>query len=148
MPIISVIVPVYNVAQFLPRCVDSILAQSFRDFEVILVDDGSTDESGALCEQYAKTDSRIRVIHQENRGLSGARNTGIEHAVGAYLAFIDSDDFVPGYMLRDLLDTAEQSGADFVKGNYLPFRLEDECQCSSDKAVTVLDTRAALSEHF
>ncbi len=99
MPLISVIVPVYNVAQFLPRCVDSILMQSFQDFEVILVDDGSSDESGVLCEQYAKIDSRIRVVHQENRGLSGARNTGIENANSTFLAFIDSDSFVPPYML-------------------------------------------------
>ena len=99
MPLISVIVPVYNVAQFLPRCVDSILMQSFQDFEVILVDDGSSDESGVLYEQYAKSDSRIRVVHQENRGLSGARNTGIENANSTFLAFIDSDSFVPPYML-------------------------------------------------
>ncbi|HFU5892253.1 TPA: glycosyltransferase family 2 protein, partial [Enterococcus faecium] len=89
---ISIIVPIYNVEQYLRKCVDSILAQTFTDFEVILVDDGSPDNSGAICDEYAKLDSRVRVIHKENGGLSDARNAGIEIAKGKYLGFVDSDD--------------------------------------------------------
>ncbi|EME8139564.1 glycosyltransferase, partial [Enterococcus faecium] len=91
---ISIIVPIYNVEQYLRKCVDSILAQTFTDFEVILVDDGSPDNSGAICDEYAKLDSRVRVIHKENGGLSDARNAGIEIAKGKYLGFVDSDDFI------------------------------------------------------
>ena len=89
----SIVIPVYNVAPYLGECLDSVLCQKFRDFEVIAVDDGSTDESGRICDEYARRDSRIRVIHQKNRGLSGARNAGIRQAVGEYLLFLDSDDY-------------------------------------------------------
>ena len=91
---ISIIIPVYNVAPYLAQCIDSILAQSFSDFEIILVDDGSKDSSGQICDNYAAKDSRIRVIHKENAGVSAARNTGIEAANGEWISFIDSDDWV------------------------------------------------------
>lgn len=91
---ISVIVPVYNVEEYLKRCVDSILAQTFTDFELLLVDDGSTDSSGKICDEYAKEDSRIKVFHKENGGLSSARNYGIEQATSPYIGFIDSDDYI------------------------------------------------------
>lgn len=91
---ISVIVPVYKVEEYLPRCVDSILAQSYENLEVILVDDGSPDGSGAICDDYAQKDSRVKVIHKTNGGLSSARNAGIEAARGEYLAFVDSDDWL------------------------------------------------------
>jgi glycosyltransferase involved in cell wall biosynthesis len=93
-PAISIIVPVYNVEKYLHRCVDSILAQTFSDFELILIDDGSTDKSGTICDTYAKEDSRIKVIHLNNGGVSNARNTGINLAQGDYLMFCDSDDYV------------------------------------------------------
>lgn len=105
MPTISVIVPVYRVEEYLPECVDSILAQTYRDFELILVDDGSPDNCGAICDAYAAKDSRIRVIHQENQGLSGARNTGIDAAAGEYITFVDSDDLVHEKYLEILLAT-------------------------------------------
>ena len=91
---ISVTVPVYNTAQFLPRCIDSILSQSFTDFELLLVDDGSTDGSGAICNAYAEKDSRIRVFHKENGGASSARNVGLNNAIGEWVTFIDSDDWI------------------------------------------------------
>lgn len=93
-PLISVIVPVYKVEKFLPRCVDSLLAQTWKNLEIILVDDGSPDSCGAICDAYAEKDSRVRVIHKINGGLSSARNAGIDAARGEYLGFVDSDDWV------------------------------------------------------
>lgn len=104
MPKISVIVPVYNVEKYLNRCIDSILDQTFVDFECILVDDGSPDNCGKICDEYANKDERIRVIHKENGGLSDARNAGIESAQGEYLSFIDSDDWIHPQMLEILYD--------------------------------------------
>ncbi len=94
MDLISVIVPVYNVEGYLRRCVDSILAQTYENLEILLVDDGATDSSGAICDEYASKDPRVRVIHKENGGLSSARNAGIDEARGDYLAFVDSDDWI------------------------------------------------------
>ena len=91
---ISIIVPVYNVEPYLPRCIDSILAQTYNDLEIILVDDGSPDRSSAICDEYARMDVRVRVIHQENAGLSGARNAAIRVASGEYIGFVDSDDYI------------------------------------------------------
>lgn len=113
MPMISIIVPVYKVEQYIHRCVDSILNQSYSDFELILVDDGSPDCCGEICEEYAGRDSRIHVIHQENGGLSAARNTGIawvfDHSDSQWLTFIDSDDWIHKDYLRILLDLAVTS---------------------------------------
>lgn len=101
--VISVIVPVYNVSAYLPECLDSILSQDYDKLEVILIDDGSTDDSGAICDTYAQRDGRIRVIHQKNGGAAAAKNAGLRAAAGEYLSFADSDDFlepnVYGYML-------------------------------------------------
>lgn len=113
MPRISVIVPVYKVEKYLHECVDSILAQTFSDFELILVDDGSPDNCGAICDEYAAKDSRVRVIHQKNQGLSGARNSGIDVAQGEYITFVDSDDLVDERYLEVLMATV-QDGADVV----------------------------------
>lgn len=114
MPQISVIVPVYKVEAYLSRCVDSILGQTFRDFELVLVDDGSPDSCGELCEGYARRDSRVHVIHQENGGLSAARNSGIdwvfENSDSRYLAFVDSDDYVAPEYLQMLYDAARETG--------------------------------------
>lgn len=101
---ISVIVPVYQVEKYLHRCVESILNQTFEDYEVILVDDGSKDSSGKICDQYAALDTRIKVIHQENQGLSGARNAGIAVAKGEWIIFVDSDDYIAETMLNDLYE--------------------------------------------
>ena len=110
---ISVIVPVYKVEKFIHRCVDSILGQTFRDFELILVDDGSPDSCGEICEAYAAKDSRIHVIHQQNGGLSAARNTGIDWVMAEshshWLAFVDSDDWVHPEFLQQLYRAAEQT---------------------------------------
>lgn len=104
--LVSVVVPVYNVEAFLRQCVDSLLAQTHTNLEIILVDDGSTDNSGAICDEYAVRSSNIRVIHKENGGLSSARNAGIAAAKGAYIGFVDSDDYVESDMYALLLDAA------------------------------------------
>ena len=115
MPEISVIVPVYKVEPYLCRCVDSILAQTFTDFELILVDDGSPDNSGAVCDEYAEKDERIHVIHQQNGGLSAARNAGIDwvfaNSDSRYISFIDSDDWVHQDYLKLLFSAVEETGS-------------------------------------
>lgn len=93
-PVISVIIPVYNVEKYIRQCVDSVLEQSYKDFELILVDDGSPDNSPAICDEYAQKDTRVSVIHQKNLGVSAARNNGIRHAKGEWITFVDSDDWV------------------------------------------------------
>lgn len=111
---VSVIIPVYKVEKYIKQCVDSVLNQSFRDIEIILVDDGSPDDCGSICDSYAETDERVRVIHQKNMGLSAARNAGIEAAVGEYLMFVDSDDWVEQNFCKVPYELAEAHGADLV----------------------------------
>lgn len=114
MPKLSIIVPVYKVEQYINKCIDSILNQTFTDFELILVDDGSTDNCGKICDKYAKKDERVRVIHKENSGLSDARNTGIEVATGEIIGFIDSDDWIEPCMYAEMLNYMEENNLDIV----------------------------------
>jgi len=114
---ISVIVPVYNVERYLPPCLESIAAQTFGDLDVIMVDDGSTDTSAALAEEFARRDPRFRLVHQENGGLSKARNTGIEAATGEFIAFADSDDVLPPRAYELLIGALDETGSDFATGN-------------------------------
>ena len=109
---ISIIVPVYNVEKYLSRCLDSILVQTYRDFELILVDDGSTDRSGAICDEYASRDERIKLIRQSNQGLSVARNVGLDAARGDYIGFVDSDDYIHPETYQILLDALLKYDAD------------------------------------
>lgn len=111
---LSIIVPVYNVAPYLKTCIDSILNQTFKDYELIIVDDGSTDGSENICESYKLKDNRIRVIHQKNKGLSGARNTGIDAARGTYIAFVDSDDYIHPIMYQVLITAIEKNQSDIA----------------------------------
>ena len=104
MPKATVVVPVYNVEKYLEKCVDSILAQTEPDFELLLVDDGSTDGSGRLCDKLAEKDGRVRVIHQKNQGLGGARNTGIQQAQGDWLLLVDSDDWIEPQTLEKTME--------------------------------------------
>ena len=113
-PQISVIVPVYKVERYLRRCVQSILNQTHSNLEVILVDDGSPDGSGALCDEFAKQDSRVQVIHKDNGGLSDARNAGLSIARGDYVTFVDSDDWIEPDAYEAMLALAEESGAQLV----------------------------------
>ncbi len=111
MPTITVITPVYKVEQYLDRCVESILAQTFTDFELILVDDGSPDKCPQMCDEWAKKDARIRVIHQENQGQAVARNNALDVAQGEYISFVDSDDYVHPRYLEILLNNAKRKNA-------------------------------------
>lgn len=125
-PLISVIVPVYRVEEYLERCVKSILSQTYKNLEVILVDDGSPDQCPAICDACAEKDARVKVIHQENKGLSGARNAGIDAASGEYLAFVDSDDYVSPHFIEELYQLLQDTGCaigqcrfSYVKGDGL-----------------------------
>lgn len=113
-PTISVIVPIYNAESFLSECLDSILAQSYKDFEVLLIDDGSTDTSGRICDKYSNLDCRIRTIHQTNVGSSLARQVGINHCMGKYIAFVDADDWVEDNHLEQMKNLAEKECADII----------------------------------
>ena len=118
-PKISIIVPVYNVEQFLPCCIDNVLAQTFTDFELLLIDDGSTDTSSHICDNYAERDSRIRVFHKNNEGVSVARNIGLNFACGDYILFLDSDDYYcETGCLQQLYEAAEGYQLDLVRGEY------------------------------
>jgi glycosyltransferase involved in cell wall biosynthesis len=110
-PEISIIVPVYNVEDYLEDCLNSILVQSFQNFEVILVNDGSTDRSGSICDDYAKKDDRIKVVHQEYQGVSSARNVGIANAEGEFIGFVDSDDRIDIHMYKTLYELCKETGS-------------------------------------
>ena len=116
---ISVIVPVYNVENYLKESIESVINQTYKSLEIIIVDDGSTDNSGKICDEYVSKDSRIKVVHQENKGLSGARNTGLEIATGKYIMFLDSDDTFTIDACEKLYNYIEKTNADYVIGNYI-----------------------------
>ena len=119
MPFFSIIIPVYNVAPYLRECLDSVLAQTFTDWEAICVDDGSTDGSGTILDEYAVKDKRFRVIHQRNAGVSAARNAALDHATGEWLCFVDADDKVECHWLHDIADGARQyPDVDWIRTSY------------------------------
>lgn len=115
---ISVIVPVYKVAPYVRQCIESIISQSYRDLEILLIDDGSPDECGEICEEYKKQDERIKVFHTENRGLSAARNLGLQNAEGDYVAFVDADDWLDPRMYETLAESLQKNGADICVCGY------------------------------
>ena len=139
---ISVIVPIYNVEPYLRRCVDSLLRQSYADFELILVDDGSPDNCGSICDEYAAVDSRVRVIHKPNGGLSDARNAGLEIAQGEYIAFVDSDDWVAKDYLERLMAALTDTGADICECDV--FKTSGEETSSGQGSPVVYETAEAL----
>lgn len=140
--LISVIVPVYKVEKYLHRCVDSILNQTYKNLEVILIDDGSPDNCSAICDEYAAKDSRVRVFHQKNAGVSAARNAGLDAATGDYIAFVDSDDWLEPDMYQTLHDVLQKSQADIAC-----------CECyleegSAAKVLTVGEKGCSSIEEF
>ena len=144
-PMVSVIVPVYKVEAYLHACIDSILAQTFKDFELLLVDDGSPDRCGEICDEYARRDARVRVFHQSNAGVSAARNVGLEHARGEWVAFVDSDDtYFPNAL--DFMMGLTNERIDFVEAGYVVyyesgeiFSAEREPICQSMDKVGLLE---------
>lgn len=146
VPRVSVIVPIYNVENYLRRCVDSIIMQTFEDLEIILVDDGSPDGCPAICDEYARQDSRVRVLHKPNGGLSDARNTGIEFATGEYLAFIDSDDWIDADTIELLYTLCLRYDVPLAECSYRNIysnRIVEETDCTAE--IRVEDSIFALS---
>ncbi len=140
MPLLSVVVPVYNIKEFLPECVDSIINQTYTDFELILVDDGSTDGSGEMCDDYIKRDSRITVIHKKNGGLVSARKAGLSVVQGKYIANIDGDDWIDRRMFSILMELLQKENTDFVQCGF--------CRESNEKKreSCVVQTRTELDD--
>lgn len=132
--LVSIILPVYGVEQYLPECVDSLLAQSYRNLEIILVDDASPDGSGAICDAYAAQDSRVKVIHQTNRGAAGARNAGLDVAGGEYICFVDSDDVVEKDYVKLLLTHLQEADADIAVCGFTQFSRTHQPPCSLESA--------------
>ena len=145
-PLISVIVPIYNSEHTLRKCVDSLLAQTFNSFEVLLINDGSTDDSGKICDEYQLQDSRVRVFHQLNGGVSSARQLGIDNAHGKYSIHADPDDWVEPNMLADLYQKAISEGADMVICDFYinDYRKEEYCK----QKASVMDNEVILKEMF
>ncbi|MCR5522214.1 MAG: glycosyltransferase [Clostridia bacterium] len=145
MDLITVIVPVYKVEKYLRRCVDSILAQTYTNLEIILVDDGSPDNCGKICDEYAENDSRIKVIHQKNGGLSAARNAGLDIATGDYIGFVDSDDYIERDMYESLYISATRNDADISSCNFIKVDENgNTVKTEKQPAFLILDNMKAL----
>ena len=145
-PLISVIVPIYNVESYLNRCVESIVNQTYQNLEIILVDDGSPDNCPQICDDWARKDKRIKVIHKENGGLSDARNAGMKIATGEYISFIDSDDYIALDFFDTLLLVMEKENSDIVECSVGKFYEDGRFEeYSDDLAVTTFETESALS---
>ena len=147
MPEISVIVPVYKAEQYLERCVKSILEQTYQNFELILVDDGSPDNSPSLCDKWAEKDSRVQVLHKENGGASSARNAGLKKASGNWIAFADSDDWLDRTALKTLYDLANQYNVPMAIGGMRVVQEYTDAQTVA-KQETVVLSRADLMSRF
>lgn len=145
-PAISVIVPVYNAENYIHRCVDSFLSQRFNDFELILVDDGSPDKSGNICDEYAKIDDRVKVIHKNNGGVSSARQCGLDNALGEYIIHADPDDWVETEMLEKLYEEAKKENADMVICDYIEERNGKQKYIKQEPSA--LDHETVLKELF
>ncbi len=144
IPAISVIVPVYNVEKYIEKALNSIIAQTFKDFELLLIDDGSPDNSGHICDEYAENDNRIKVFHKANGGLSDARNYGLERASGEYTIFFDPDDWVNDDCLEELYKKAKEDNADMVICDY--FHNDKYRQTYATQKPTALDNRTLIKD--
>ena len=111
---LSIIIPVFNVEEYLPKCIESVVNQTYDNLEILLINDGSTDNSGVICDNFAHKDERVKVVHKENGGLSAARNLGLSLATGHYIAFLDSDDYIDSEMYETLVDALENADADIA----------------------------------
>ena len=148
IPLVSVIVPVYNVEKYLRKCIDSIVAQTYTNLEIVLVDDGSTDESPIICDEYLKKDNRVKVIHQENYGVAKARNVGLNNATGRYIAFVDSDDCVVNKYIECLYNGLCIHNADISIASFSSFRKEYDIKFSVDYAVFRVISKSECFERY
>ena len=148
--LISIVVPIYNVKEYLDACIKSIINQTYKNIEIILVDDGSTDGCADLCDEYKKFDSRIRVIHKENGGLSDARNTGLEVASGVYIVFIDSDDYVNVNMVKELYDAIIKTNSDIsiCKFKRVKSEIIDIYENKENKSLEILSGKRVIEEVY
>lgn len=146
--LVSVIVPVYNVEQYLDVCVNSIINQTYKNLEIILVDDGSTDASETICDEWALKDDRIKVIHKENGGLSDARNTGMRMSEGEYIFFVDSDDYIKGNAIEELVCALERDNADIVIADSICFNDGEDVQESAYFGENKLYNQYQAAEHY
>lgn len=144
MILVSIIVPIYNVEKYVERCIDSIINQTLKEIEIILVDDGSTDNSGKICDEYARRDERIKVIHKKNGGQCSARNVGLDIAKGEYIGFVDSDDFIKLYMYEILYLQINKYNADIIKCNFVDVIDGQIKQYEESNLTTIYDTEKAF----
>lgn len=144
---ISVIVPVYNVSKYLKKCLDSIIKQSYNNLEIILVDDGSTDDSGKICDEYSTIDNRILVIHKNNGGLSSARNAALDISTGAYVGFVDSDDWIESTMYEEMCNLLEREQCDYVECAVNLYS-NSEAKIIKGSGFEIISGKEALSRHL
>ncbi len=138
-PKISVVVPVYNVESYLRRCVDSILNQAFDDFEILLVDDGSLDGSGRICDEYSAVNPKVRTLHQKNYGVTKARESGVENSRGEWITFVDSDDYLPATALQDMYGEAVKNRYDIIVARYSSRKYPvEEITCEQNRSLSIV----------
>ena len=145
---VSIIIPVYNVEKYLPRCMESVMNQTYENIEVILVDDGAKDNSGKLCDDYGKSDSRIKVIHKENEGLSSARNEGIERATGEAILFLDSDDYLSKECVFRMISNMQKYNADvvIVQMKYISEDVNEESADTVKEEIKIMNSECAIEK--
>lgn len=153
--LVSVIIPVYNVEKYIDECVKSIINQSYKKLDIILIDDGSTDNSGKICDQYKEYDDRIRVIHKSNGGAASAKNAGLKNILGEYIVFVDGDDFIKPNSIKKQVEMLESKNVDIVQTNFIDFRMKnvndgvvkEELNCNVSNKLRILDRDEYLIEY-
>lgn len=145
---LSVIIPIYNVEKYLPKCIESVTNQTYKDLEIILVNDGSTDRCGSICDSYGAGDDRIKVVHKQNGGLSSARNIGLDKATGEYIAFLDSDDWIDVEMYETLINLIEREGAEIAVCGFKEVYENETIVNSQTEAITIYDKTGAVNSLF
>lgn len=148
MELISVIIPVYNIKEYLHRCIDSVITQTYGNLEILLIDDGSTDGSGLICDSYAEKDSRIKVLHKENGGVSSARNLGLQNAKGDYIGFVDGDDVIENEMFQRLLDNAKKYQCDISCCQMDTVDVNGRALTNYHTEQKILDVKSIVYEYF